>query len=517
MALSFYFFDVGQGDCTMIIDDEPPYFLAFVDAGSTKNAADTFDKATSESINKIVSMIFIDDSMPPKSKKAEPFIDLIILTHPDRDHVNLIPALLEIEVFQGKSIGRCLVGGRSEFYQKKNIYDPGENKKTKVNIIKYIYEKANVRAVEVPNIALIPDNRKNDYTLVFCDGRISLRILAASLGFKKDRNADSVVTLFEYRLSTTVVGRVIIGGDAEKTTEQIILKYKDKIANFWPVTAIKLGHHGSKKATSKKWLDLIKPSLAFVSSDFRYGHPSKDVIGRLADNFNSLPFTSLPMKYRTIGDNVTIINSDDAGHNIVYTNGQKSPYITHNTTSPIFTNMIFHNYNANDQNAFVSAADNGQAVTSLSSTGTFKSNYLEQKANLYPGVSENMTLGVSWSLTFDNNSAYVQYTPPGPNGDAPDPDCIITSQQFLLSPLGANLSDTSMDIEKNSPTSDQLLGKRNRNLSMVDTNGSMNTSSMKKINSMKGRKNIIINNYKPVDGDDTMQYARKKFKTHDLD
>jgi len=49
------------------------------------------------------------------------------------------------------------------------------------------------------------------------------------------------------------------------------------------VDYLKLGHHGSKTATSNELLDVIKPKIGFISAGVnnRYGHPNKETIERL--------------------------------------------------------------------------------------------------------------------------------------------------------------------------------------------------------------------------------------------
>ena len=49
------------------------------------------------------------------------------------------------------------------------------------------------------------------------------------------------------------------------------------------VDYLKVGHHGSRTATSEKLLDVIQPKFGFISAGInnRYGHPNKETLERL--------------------------------------------------------------------------------------------------------------------------------------------------------------------------------------------------------------------------------------------
>ena len=68
-------------------------------------------------------------------------------------------------------------------------------------------------------------------------------------------------------------------GDASIETElDIINKYSLK------VDVIKIGHHGSKTSSDKKFINTINPKYSIISvgKNNRYGHPNKEVL----DNIN---------------------------------------------------------------------------------------------------------------------------------------------------------------------------------------------------------------------------------------
>ena len=47
---------------------------------------------------------------------------------------------------------------------------------------------------------------------------------------------------------------------------------------------LKVGHHGSRNASTAKFLAEVSPAIAVISAgaDNRYGHPTQEVLSRLA-------------------------------------------------------------------------------------------------------------------------------------------------------------------------------------------------------------------------------------------
>ena len=68
-------------------------------------------------------------------------------------------------------------------------------------------------------------------------------------------------------------------GDAECQIEKDILQIDENIKS----TILKVGHHGSKTATTQEFLEAIKPSYALISCGLnnKFKHPSKEVLERL--------------------------------------------------------------------------------------------------------------------------------------------------------------------------------------------------------------------------------------------
>ena len=71
-------------------------------------------------------------------------------------------------------------------------------------------------------------------------------------------------------------------GDASILKEKDIL---DKY-NIVNIDVLKVGHHGSKTSSSKKFINEIKPKFSIISvgKNNRYGHPNKEVLENLKNS-----------------------------------------------------------------------------------------------------------------------------------------------------------------------------------------------------------------------------------------
>jgi competence protein ComEC len=87
-----------------------------------------------------------------------------------------------------------------------------------------------------------------------------------------DINEESVVLLVTYGGT-----RLLLAGDAGIPTEAHLA------GRVGHVTLLKVGHHGSRGATSDRWLDELRPADAVISvgAKNRYGHPAPETLGRL--------------------------------------------------------------------------------------------------------------------------------------------------------------------------------------------------------------------------------------------
>ncbi|HYE75536.1 MAG TPA: hypothetical protein VEF04_19495, partial [Blastocatellia bacterium] len=88
------------------------------------------------------------------------------------------------------------------------------------------------------------------------------------------QNANSVVLRLSYGDFA-----MIFTGDAEAETEEEIIKTGAQLN----AQVLKVGHHGSRYATSDEFLNVVKPQVAIISAgiDNKYGHPTQSTLDRL--------------------------------------------------------------------------------------------------------------------------------------------------------------------------------------------------------------------------------------------
>ncbi|MCA1630282.1 MAG: MBL fold metallo-hydrolase [Acidobacteria bacterium] len=229
--LSVHVLDVGQGDSILII--APGGKTVLVDAGNPRNG------------KKILAAL---------QRSNVDHIDLLIATHAHADHIGSAD-----EVINGITV--------------KNVLDSGVPNATKnyEDFLKAIEQKG------VTYVAATPDQTFD------LGGGARITVLApVQPFFTKDQlrsggnepNANSVVTRLDYGDFS-----MLLTGDAEAQTEQRMIQKGARLE----ADVLKVGHHGSRYASSEDLLRVGKFKTAVIScgADNRYGHPSPEALDRL--------------------------------------------------------------------------------------------------------------------------------------------------------------------------------------------------------------------------------------------
>ena len=221
--LEVNFFDVGQGDAIFV--ETPTRHQILIDGGPSPKI-----------IEKLAREIpFWDRS-----------IDLIILTHPEKDHIT---GLLEV----------------LKRYKVENVLWTGI-----VRDIPEYREWLNLIEKEKANVKIAKAGQK--ISCKNCQWKIEVFYPFESLEGKEFENSND----------TSIVSKLIFGnssflftGDIYKDVEEsLTLTPFDLNSNV-----LKVAHHGSKTSSSENFLERVLPEIAVISvGENKYDHPNKEVL-----------------------------------------------------------------------------------------------------------------------------------------------------------------------------------------------------------------------------------------------
>lgn len=220
------FFDVGQGDSALLTLPRGTQIL--IDGGPDWSALERLGRY----------MPFFDRD-----------IDVLILSHPNLDHLAAFP-----EVLRRYRVQTLFIAG--------SVYDVGT--------YQALLHQAQTRGTAVVRLHAgqslqLPDDLMMD--VLWPPERMPA-------GFNANINNESLV------LRMTYDGRrMLFTGDIEKIVEDTLTAAKADLKT----DIVKVAHHGSKSSSSTGFLLAADPDLAVVSVSARntYGHPSAAVLGRL--------------------------------------------------------------------------------------------------------------------------------------------------------------------------------------------------------------------------------------------
>ncbi len=220
-----YYLDVGQSDCSIVVCNDE---VMVIDTGSYPQLAD---------IQEALYALEVET------------IDYLVVTHQHDDHMSGAERLIE-------------------HYDVKNIIMPTLSNENAVKSETY-YRL--LRAITDNNVNPISAQGLDKFNL----GGASIDILAPQKQYKELNNM-SIVMKITYGETA-----FLFQGDAESQVE------KDLLFSDFDLSAdvLKLGHHGSKTASTEKYLDAVNPEVAIVScgQGNSYGHPRVTVMEYLIE------------------------------------------------------------------------------------------------------------------------------------------------------------------------------------------------------------------------------------------
>lgn len=175
-------------------------------------------------------------------------IELLILTHPDQDHIG--GALEVMERYRVERLMATFIADDNATY--KALLELADAQR-----IQKLIGKAGVR-VRIGDVA------RMDVLYPFED---------LSGARASNTNGTSIVVRLAASLRT-----FLFTGDLEAAQEYELLARHMSVA----ADVLKLGHHGSKTSSTAQFLSAVDPSIAVISAgaENRYGHPHQEVLDR---------------------------------------------------------------------------------------------------------------------------------------------------------------------------------------------------------------------------------------------
>lgn len=219
------FFAVGQGDAALFRHQG---VTVLIDAGPRTDRFDSGERILA----------------PKLREMGVDRLDVVILSHPDLDHIGGLGGLA-----RRKKIGKVVIA--EHFTDHPQLAE--------------MLQEAGVRRCDVVTVA---------EASVMEIGDFRLELFAPKWN---PETADNEGSLF-VKLSGPG-GSAAFTGDGNQETELSMIRRTD-----WDVDVLKAGHHGSRESTGVRWLSETTPAWVVLCAgrDNPYGHPTQDVLDRAA-------------------------------------------------------------------------------------------------------------------------------------------------------------------------------------------------------------------------------------------
>lgn len=229
-----YYIDVGQGDSILLSSPNRKENILIDTGGKISYEKEKWEERKTKNI--------ADNTITFLRKLGINKLDYLIITHGDYDHM-------------GEAINLV-----NNFKVEKVIFNCGEFNDLEKKLIKVLNKK------KIEYYSCIKKLSINNNKVYF-------------LNTKEYENENDNSSVIYTKLNGY---KFIFMGDAGVEKEKDIL---DKY-NLSNIDVLKVGHHGSKTSTSKKFIDEIKPKYSIISvgKNNRYGHPNKEVLDTLNDS-----------------------------------------------------------------------------------------------------------------------------------------------------------------------------------------------------------------------------------------
>ncbi len=216
----FHFIDVGQGDCILVQSGETNILI---DAGTTQSGHIVYNYLTELGIDSL---------------------DYFIGTHPHEDHLGGAKSVLSS------------IDSKTVFL----------NSDTSTS---YFYEGFVDTLIDKEITPVIPD-----MDCIYKLGPFRIKFLSPNKDFENANN-NSLVVMIQFGDV-----KALFTGDCERAVEAELIKNNVDIS----ADILKVGHHGSRYASSAEFLNSVCPGVAVIQcgEGNSYGHPHKEALERLS-------------------------------------------------------------------------------------------------------------------------------------------------------------------------------------------------------------------------------------------
>lgn len=238
-----HYLDVGKADAI------------YINCGDKNMVIDAGEDTTSRQLNKYIQRLGVNS------------LDLVIATHPDKDHIGGMANIIEDFKI-------------NEFWEPKLGADVTPDTK--------VYSRMQ-KALEDKKVSVKNPSQGDSVKL----GDMTIDVLSPDREYN-NTNDSSIVVKITYGKT-----KFLFMGDASTKVEKNLIKSKIDLN----AAVIKLGHHGSKTASSNDFLSKVNPQIAIISvGPDQNNLPDEEVLNRLKEL--TIPF------YRTDEYGTVVVSSN---------------------------------------------------------------------------------------------------------------------------------------------------------------------------------------------------------------
>lgn len=223
--LEVHFLDVGQGDAILI--ESPDGVDMLIDGGPDRS---------------------VMRQLPKKLGYFDHTIEVVIATHPDKDHIAGL-----VDAFERYQVSYFIESGvkhDSSFVEA--LETAKENEPGLTNLVARRGMRITLGKGAYADV-LFPDRDVSNVETN--DGSVAIRLVYGNTSF-------------------------VMAGDAPSKVEDYLMSLDGETLKS---DVLKISHHGSKTSTSETWLAAVDPAVVVISAgkDNSYGHPAPEVVERI--------------------------------------------------------------------------------------------------------------------------------------------------------------------------------------------------------------------------------------------